>query len=151
MASLLFLCTEVEEHRAARHERRDLDQRGELEPPRLLVERALVLGGETEPAVLAREADAREPAVPEQALQTAVAVDLGELHRLVGAGGHLVGLVGTTIGVGAWQVVRDPHAGAGPEVLDGLDAGLRSGRGQRGHTAPTRRSVTLRRWSDGVP
>jgi hypothetical protein len=79
MALLLFLGTELQQDRRARHERRDLEDAGELVADDLLVERALVRGREALAAVLRREADAGEARFVVLLLEVARLRDQGEL------------------------------------------------------------------------
>ncbi len=81
---LLLLGAELEQHGGARRERRDLDPARVLVPGQLLVQHLLVHGGQTLPAVLAREAETCQPGVEERPLQLALVGDLRQLLLLAG-------------------------------------------------------------------
>src|SRR5207302_768322 len=85
----------------------------------LLVERALVLRRETQPAVLLREAHAGEAAVVQHALELPGVSDLGELLLLA-----LSRPEQPLLAVVAGEVLGQPRSRPGPEGFDALGVGV---------------------------
>ncbi len=108
MPRLLLVGAEVDERGRQDAEGGHVEGEGHVVGSRLLGERPLVLDRQAEPAVLGGEADAREAAVPEGALQAAFDVPasrVGALADAVALGRHVVG---------------QPGAGPGAELVDAL-------------------------------
>src|SRR6185312_3309393 len=103
----------------------------------LVVESLLIRDGQTEAAVLAWEADARESAVPQHPLEFA----RPQPRRLFPAI-----RLGWIVRIDARHVLGEPVACPGSELLDrlvGLRRGLRRGRGRVGHI----RHALASRWA----
>ena len=143
MAYLLIFAPELQYHRHARGESRDLGVGGIFEPADLPVEGSLVSGGETLATVRPGYADPGKAAVEQLPLEPPTVLDVGQLV-LVGTSD---GLVATDAALGARHVLRQPDPGSRREVPDALDiTGVVHGEASR-----ARMSVSRAACCPGVP
>ena len=131
VARLLFVRAELDQRGGEDAERRHVERERHVVGRRLLRERALILDGQAEPAVLDREADPGEAALPELRLQAALDV---------------AALVAAVVPAGADRrhVGGEPRACPLAEVVEAF--------GGTGHDAAPSRFVAMRSaWNSGVP
>lgn len=141
MARLLFLGSEIQQHRRARRHGRHLETGRIFVAEQFLVERLLVRAGQSLSPVPGRDGDACETGLVELALQATVVGHGRQFHVPVHAAQS-----GRNLAAVLSEFGPDPFPRACAEVLDGLDLVAHAE-----ILSSTTRFAIRRRCSDGVP